>query len=60
MNIEDRIDLIDHILLKNICNDIVNGTLLTHEDNNTIEMILVSIWEDMDKFTTLGVTIGES
>jgi len=60
MNTEDRIDLIDHMLLMTICNDIVNGTLLTHEDNDTIEMILVSIWEDMDKFTKLGVTIGKS
>ena len=60
MNIEDRIDLIDHMLLHTICNDIVNGTLLTHEDDDTIEMILVNIWEDIDKFATLGVTIGES
>jgi len=60
MNIEDRIDLIDHMLLQTICNDIINGTLLTHEDSETIEMILTHIWEDIDKFTTLGVTVGEA
>jgi len=60
MNIEDRIELIDHMLLQTICNDIVNGTLLTQEDNDTIEMILVHIWEDINTFTKLGVTVGEA
>ena len=60
MNVEDRIELIDHMLLQTICSDLVNGTLLTQEDNETIEMILTHIWEDINVFTKLGVTVGEA
>ena len=60
MNINDRISLIDHMLLQTICSDLVNGTLLTQEDNETIEMILTHIWEDINVFTKLGVTVGEA
>ena len=60
MNLEDRIELIDHMLLQSICSDLVNGTLLTQEDNETIELILTHIWEDINKFTKLGVTVGKA
>ena len=60
MNIQDRIELIDHMLLETICGDLMNGTLLTQEDDETIEMILTHIWEDSNKFTKLGVTVGKA
>ena len=31
MKSTDRVNLIDHMLLTTICNDIINGTLLTQE-----------------------------
>mgnify|MGYP001228587751 CR=1 FL=1 len=60
MNIEDRINLIDHMLLQTICSDLVNGTLLTQEDDDTLEMLLIHMWEDPADYKKLGVVIGES
>jgi len=58
MNTEDRINLVDHMLLQTICSDLINGTLLTQEDDDTLEMLLIGIWEDPTDFMKLGVTVG--
>ena len=60
MNINDRIDLIDHMLLHTIAMDIVNGTLLTQEDDETLEMVLLNIYDDMSAYASLGVIVGET
>ena len=51
---------VDRILFKTITNDIVNGTLLTESDNETLKLVLVGIWEDMETFEASGVIIGEA
>ncbi len=53
----DKIELIDNILMTAIAKDILNGTLL-NTDDETLEMVLLGIWEDIDAFETRGVVIG--
>ena len=60
MNTEDRINLVDHMLLQTICSDLINGTLLTQEDDATLEMLLIGIWEDPTDFIKLGVVVGKA
>jgi|TARA_B110000967_G_C18649342_1_gene442531 hypothetical protein len=51
---------LDKILMTAIARDINNGTLLTEADDETIEMVLVGIWEDIPSFTAQGIIIGEA
>jgi hypothetical protein len=60
MNTEDRISLIDHMLLQTICSDLINGTLLTQEDDETLEMLLTHMYEDMMSYEQLGVIVGKA
>jgi hypothetical protein len=60
MNILDHIDMIDQILMNHICNDVMNGTLLTETDDETLELLLMGIWEDKETFKERGVIIGEA
>jgi RIO-like serine/threonine protein kinase len=48
------------MLLHTIAMDIVNGTLLTQEDDETLEMVLLNIYDDMSAFMSLGVIIGKT
>ena len=51
---------IDKLLMINICMDIVNGTLLTQEDDETLELVLTNIYDEMSRYEELGVIIGKS
>ena len=42
-----------------IAKDIVNGSLL-NTDDETLEMLLHGIWEDIDAFQERGVIIGQA
>ena len=57
---QDRINNIDRLLMINICMDIINGTLLLQEDDDTLEMVLGNIYEDMIGYEAMGVVIGRS
>ena len=59
-DILDHIAMIDMILMNHICNDVMNGTLLTEVDNETLELVLTGIWEDKESFKERGVIIGEA
>ena len=65
-NIPELIDMIDIILMKAICSDIQNETLLTEMDDETLELLLIGIWEDLEsndgfgEFAMYGVQIGEA
>ena len=39
---------------------VMNGTLLTEVDNETLELVLTGIWEDKESFKERGVIIGEA
>ena len=54
------IDRIDYILMRHICTDIINGTLLTETNNDELHMILTEIYDDMSRYEELGVIIGKS
>jgi len=51
---------IDQLLMINICMDIVNGTLLTQEDDETLELVLTNMYDEMSRYEQLGVIIGKS
>ena len=57
---QDRVNNIDRLLMINICIDIINGTLLLQEDDDTLEMVLGNIYEDMIGYEAMGVVIGKS
>ena len=49
---------LDNQLFTAICNDITNGTLLTKSDDETLELLMVGLWEHMEDFKESGVVIG--
>jgi len=59
-NQKNPVDVIDRLLFQTITNDIVNGSLLTESDSETLELVLIGIWEDIERFKTSGVIIGDA
>ena len=57
---QDRVNNIDRLLMITICMDIINGTLLLQGDDDTLEMVLGNIYEDMIGYEAMGVVIGKS
>ena len=58
-NIIDDIEKLDRLLMKHICADIINGSLL-EEDDMTLELLLTGIWENLENFQSKGVIVGEA
>ena len=56
----DIVNHIDSMLMEHICNDIVNGTLLTQEDDETLELVLTNMYDEMSSYEQLGVIIGKA
>ena len=54
------LDRIDYILMRHICTDIINGTLLTETNYDELHMILTEMYGDMSRYEELGVIIGKS
>ena len=51
---------IDSMILQEIVHDIVSGSLLLNADNETLNIMLVHIWEMKQYFQSIGVVIGEA
>ena len=66
MDIADSIGIIDRLLMMSICTDVLNETLYTEVDDETLELVLVGIWEDLEsndgfgEFARFGVNVGEA
>ena len=60
MIIQDKIIEIDRVLTRAVCNDILSGTFLVEADDETLEMVLVGIWENFHEYEANGVIIGEA
>ena len=56
----DLMNNLDILLMEHIVYDIVNGTLLTQEDDETVKMLLLEIYDDMTSFEQLGVMVGKA
>ncbi len=56
----DIMNNLDMLLMEHIVYDIVNGTLLTQEDDETLEMVLTHMYEDMKSYEELGVMVGKA
>ncbi len=56
-------DIVNHIegmLMKHICGDIINGTLLLQEDDTTLQLLLEEMYDDMTRYEAMGVTLGKA
>ena len=66
MDIIDRIGIIDRLLMMSICSDVLNESLYTEVDDETLELVLIGIWEDLEsnggfgEFALYGVNVGEA
>ena len=60
MNIQDRIEEIDRVLTRAVCNDILHGAFLTEADDETLEMVLTGIWENIHEYEANGVVVGNA
>ena len=66
MDIIDRIGIIDRLLMMSICSDVLNEKLYTEVDDETLELVLIGIWEDLEsnggfgEFALYGVNVGEA
>ena len=56
----DLINNLDMLLMEHIVHDIVNGTLLTQEDDEPVEMLLTHMYDDMTSYERLGVIVGKA
>jgi hypothetical protein len=56
----DLVNNIDRLLMINICMDIQNGTLLVQEDDATLEMVLINMYEERMEYEAMGVIIGQA
>ncbi len=50
----------EYILLRHICVDIINGTLLTQTNSDELQMILTEMYDDMSSYEAMGVTLGKT
>ena len=57
---KDLVNNIDKLLMINICMDIQNGTLLVQEDDETLEMVLINMYEERMEYEAMGVIIGQA
>jgi hypothetical protein len=57
---KDLVNNIDRLLMINICMDIQNGTLLVQEDDATLEMVMINMYEERMEYEAMGVIIGQA
>ena len=66
MDIADSIGIIDRLLMMSICSDVLNEKLYTEVDDETLELVLIGIWEDLEsnggfgEFARFGINVGET
>ena len=58
IDIEEFIEELDTTILHTILNDIRNGTLLVEADDETVEMVLIQLWEMRESYERAGIIIG--
>ena len=51
---------LDSLIMHEIVNDIINGTLLLEADTETLDMMLTNIWEMRESYTRAGVIVGDA
>ena len=51
---------LDSLIMHEIVNYIINGTLLLEADTETLDMMLTNIWEMRESYERAGVIIGDA
>jgi hypothetical protein len=54
----EPINKIADSMMRDVCIDLVEGTMLTEIDDNTLKLVLESIFINKKYYTDMGVTIG--
>ncbi len=57
---QQDIDKLEYMLMRHICADIINGTLLTGTNSDELHMILECMYDDMSTYEAMGVTLGKA
>ena len=57
---QQDIDRLEYMLMRHICADIINGTLLTGTNSDELHMILECMYDDMSTYEAMGVTLGKA
>ena len=60
MNSYIDIKELDSMIMREIVHDIISGTLLLEADDETLDLMLLHVWEMKEYFQSIGVTIGEA
>ena len=60
MNTNIDIKELDSMIMREIVHDIISGTLLLEADDETLDLMLLHVWEMKEYFQSIGVTIGEA
>jgi RIO-like serine/threonine protein kinase len=59
-NKEQYLQELDSLIMHQIVQDIINGTLLLNADTETLDMMLTNIWEMRESYERAGVIIGDA
>ena len=51
---------LDSLIMREIVQDIINGTLLVKADSETLEMVLTNIWVMRESYIRAGVIVGDA
>ena len=51
---------LDSLIMREIVQDIINGSLLVKADSETLEMVLTNIWEMRASYERVGVIIADA
>ena len=60
MNTNIDIKELDSMIMREIVHDIISGTLLLEADDETLDLMLLHVWEMKEYFQSIGVVIGEA
>ena len=56
----DTIKQLDSVIMNQIVDDIINGSLLLEADTETLSMMMTSIWEMRHVYERAGVIVGDA
>ena len=56
----EYIKQLDALIMREMLNDIITGTLLVEADDETLEMVLVNIWDMRASYTRAGVIVADA
>ena len=56
----EYIKQLDALIMSEMLNDIITGTLLVEADDETLEMVLIDIWDMRSSYMRAGVIVADA